>query len=560
MAYFSTTTNIYYIAESFCLIDFSLKMRNVIFKIREDGKMSLELLKEAFKVNNLLGEDTIQTVIENDIIVPDTKPDIARVLLLDGDVFVTGSDTGTDRAVISGCIVCKILYISDDESRSVKGIVSNIPFSYTLDIQGVRSGMKCRAKDIIEHMDYSLLNGRKINVKTILSINCKVYDEIEREVSSGIIGLEDIQALKDSVVINTHLGSNKVNFIIKEDIDLPSSKPSIGEILRNDVKISGKDFKVAEGKIFIKSDIGISTLYIADDESRSMQFLENELAFSQFVELEDVDEDTIINIDYDLIDYKIEAIEDTDGELRNIRAEIALNIYVNGLCQKTVEVLSDAYSPKSKIILERQQLNLDEIHSENKSQIVIRDTVDLTECNPEVAEIFNVLCKYNVSESRIEDDKVIIEGSVENNILYLANNEDQPVFCLKKEIPFRHEVDIKGINSNMRSDISLEIEHCNYSMISTEQVEIRAVIGVNTRVETKRIVPIINKANENLVDENRPLSMPSVVIYITQSGDSLWKIAKKYGTTVDTLMKINNLSENDILMPGQQIIILKKAV
>jgi len=560
MAYFSLTTNIYYIAESFCLIGFSsIKMRNVIFKIREDGEMSLELLKEAFKVNNLLGEDTIQTVIENDIIVPDTKPDIARVLLLDGDVFVTGCDTGTDRAVISGCIVCKILYISDDETKNVKGIISNIPYSYTLDIQGVRSGMKCRAKGIIEHMDYTLLNGRKINVKTILSIDCKVHDEIEKEISSGIVGVEDIQALKDTVVLNTHFGSNKVNFIIKEDLDLPSSKPSIGEILRNDVKISGKDFKVAEGKIFVKSDIGISTLYIADDEARSLQFMENELAFNQFVELEAVDEDTIINVDYDLIDYKIEAAEDNDGELRNIRAEITLNIYVNGLCQKTVEVLSDAYSPKSKIILERQQLNLDEIFSENRSQIVIRDAVDLNECNPEVAEIFNVLCKYNVSDSRIEDNKIIVEGSVENNILYLANNEDQPVFCFKKEIPFRHEVDIKGINSNMKADISLEIEHCNYSMISTDQVEIRAVIGVDTRVETKKMVPIINKANESSIDENKLLSMPSIIVYITQSGDSLWKIAKKYGTTVDTLMKINNLSEKDILMPGQQIIILKKA-
>jgi hypothetical protein len=561
MVYFDPTTNIYYIAESFCLIGFSsIIMRNVIFKIREDGEMSLDLLKEAFRVNNLLGEDTIQTVIENDIIVPDTKPDIARVLLLDGDVFVTGSDTGTDRAVISGCIVCKILYISDDESKSVKGITSNIPFSYTLDIQGVRSGMKSRVKGIIEHMDYTLLNGRKINVKTILSLNCKVNDEIEREISSGIVGLEDIQALTDSVVLNTHLGSNKVNFIIKEDLDLPSSKPTIGEILRNDIKISGKDFKVADGKIFVKSDIGISTLYIADDEARSMQFMENELAFTQFVELENVDEDTIVSVDYDLIDYKIEAAQDNDGELRNIRAEIAMNVYVNGLCQKTVEVLSDAYSPKSKIILERQQLSLDEIFSENRSQIVIRDTVDLTECNPEVAEVFNVLCKYNVSDSRIEDNKIIIEGSVENNILYLANNEDQPVFCLKKEIPFRHEVDIKDINSDMKSDISLEIEHCNYSMIATDQVEIRAVIGVDTRVETKKIVPIINKANESLLDENRPLSMPSVIIYITQSGDNLWKIAKKYGTTVDTLMRINNLSEKDILMPGQQIIILKKAV
>jgi hypothetical protein len=535
-------------------------MRNVIFKIREDGEMSLELIREAFKVNNLLGEDTIQTVIDNDIIVPDTKPDIARVLLLDGDVFVTSCDTGTDRAVVSGCIVCKILYISDDETKSVKGIASNIPFSYTLDISGVRNGMKSRCKGLIEHMDYTLLNGRKINVKTILSTSCKVYDEIERDISSGIVGLEDIQTLKDTMVLNTHLGSNKVNFIIKEDLELPSSKPTISEILRNDVKISGKDFKIAEGKIFVKSDIGISTLYIADDEARSLQFMENELAFTQFVELEDVDEDTIVNVDYDLIDYKIEAAQDSDGELRNIRAEIALNIYVNGVCKKTVEVLSDAYSPKSKIILERQQLNLDEIFCENRSQIVIKDTVDLNDCLPAVAEIFNVLCKYNVSDSRIEDDKMIIEGSVENNILYLANNEDQPVFCHKKEIPFVHEVDIKGINSNMKADISLEVEHCNYSMISSDQVEIRTVIGVGTRVETKRIVPVINKANENLVDEKKLILMPSVIIYITQQGDNLWKIAKKYGTTVDDLLKINNLSEKDILMPGQQILILKKAV
>lgn len=522
--------------------------------------MSLELIKEAFKVNNLLGEDTIQTVIENDIIVPDTKPDIARVLLLDGDVFITGCDTGTDRVVNTGCIVCKILYISDDESKSVKGIVSNIPFSYALDIPGARGGMKCRAKGIIEHMDYTLLNGRKINIKAILSINCKVNDEIEREFSSGIAGIEDIQVLKDNVAINTYLGSNKINYIIKEDLDLPSSKPAISEILRSDVKLTGKDFKVAEGKIIVKGDIGISTLYIADDETRSMQYIENELEFKQYVELDDLDEDTAVNVDYDLVDYKVDAAEDSDGEFRNIRAEVALNIYVNGYNQKTVELLSDAYSPKAKIVLERQQLSLDEIFTENRSQIIIKDTIDLNECNPEVAEIFNVLCKYNVSDRKIEDDKVIIEGSVQNNVLYLANNEDQPVFCYKKEIPFRHEVDIKGINSNMRADISLELEHCNYSMISSEQVEIRAVIGVDTKVETKKLLPIINKANENIIDEKKLSSMPSVIVYIAQRGDNIWNIAKKYNTTVENIMKINNISEKDTLMPGQQIIILKKAV
>lgn len=522
--------------------------------------MSLELLKEAFKVNNLLGEDTIQTVVENDIIVPDSKPDIARVLLLDGDVFVTGCDTGTDRVVVSGTIVCKILYISEDETKSVKGITSNMPFSNTMDINGVRSGMKCRAKCFVEHMDYTLMNERKINVKSILSINCKGYDEVEREITSDITGADDMQVLKDTVDITTFLGSNKVNFILKEDMELPSSKPTIGEILRNDVKITGKDFKIAEGKIIVKGDISISTLYIADDETRSIQFLENELAFTQFVELDDVDEDTVVDVDYDLIDYKIDAAEDTDGELRNIRAEVALNIYASGSCRKTVEVLSDAYCPKSRIVLEKQQIGLDEVFSENRSQIIIKDSVDLSECNPEVAEIFNVLCSYNISDKRIEDDRVIVDGSIENSILYLANNEDQPVYCYKKEIPFSHEIDIKGVNNAMNADVSMEVEHCNYSMISSNQVEIRAVLGVGTKVEAKKVLPVINKANEGAVDEKKLQNMPSIIVYIIQPGDNLWEVAKRYGSTVDTLMRINSLTEKDVLIPGQHIIILKKAV
>lgn len=522
--------------------------------------MSLELIKEAFKVNNLLGEDTIQTVIENDIIVPDIKPDIARVLLLDGDVFVTGCDTGTDRVVTSGSVVCKILYIADDEARSLKGITHNIPFSYTIDIPNVRSGMKCRAKAVLEHMDYNLLNGRKINVKGILALECKALDEVDREYSCGLAGLEDIQVLKDEIVLNTFIGSNKINYVIKEDIELPEEKPTIAELLRSDCKIGGKDFKIAEGKVIVKGDINISSLYIADDESRSLQFVENDIAFTQFVDLDDVNDETMVNVDYDMVDCKIDAAEDSDGELRNIKAEININIYVNGICKKTAQLLSDAYCPKSKIVLERNQLELDELFADNKSNIVVKDTIDLSECSPEVSEIFNVLSKYNISDKRVEGDKVIIEGSVQSSILYLSSSDEQPIFCYKKDSPFRFEVEIKGIRGDMRTDVFFELESSNYSILSSNQVEIRVVISANTKVEAKVRIPVINKAIENLLDEKKLNSMPSVIIYITQPGDSLWIIAKKYGTTVDTLMKINNLTDKDILMPGQQILILKRAV
>lgn len=43
--------------------------------------------------------------------------------------------------------------------------------------------------------------------------------------------------------------------------------------------------------------------------------------------------------------------------------------------------------------------------------------------------------------------------------------------------------------------------------------------------------------------------------YTVKSGDSLWKIATKYNTSVDSLLKLNNLSINNYIYPGQTLIV-----
>ena len=43
--------------------------------------MSLDLVREIIKENRVVSRESVQIIIENDIIVPDTKPDIGRVLL-----------------------------------------------------------------------------------------------------------------------------------------------------------------------------------------------------------------------------------------------------------------------------------------------------------------------------------------------------------------------------------------------------------------------------------------------------------------------------------------------
>ena len=44
-------------------------------------------------------------------------------------------------------------------------------------------------------------------------------------------------------------------------------------------------------------------------------------------------------------------------------------------------------------------------------------------------------------------------------------------------------------------------------------------------------------------------------VYVVQGGDSLWKIAESYGITVDDLAEANGISKDDVIRPGQELVI-----
>ena len=58
---------------------------------------------------------------------------------------------------------------------------------------------------------------------------------------------------------------------------------------------------------------------------------------------------------------------------------------------------------------------------------------------------------------------------------------------------------------------------------------------------------------------NLPIEIPKPPTnhfrYYVRSGDTLYKIAQRYGTDVDTLVRLNNISNPDVIFPGRILII-----
>jgi LysM repeat protein len=520
--------------------------------------MSLELVKESVKINNLVGEDTAQTIVEHDIIVPDTNPDAARILLIDGEIYEKSSEVLQDKVAVNGAIRYKILYISEDESNKVRSINTSNEFSYSVDVLNARYGLKSNVKCEIEHLDYEILYGRKIKVKAILKFNVKVCEEVEQNFVNNIDGLEDIEVLKDNIDVNSTLGENNAYCIVNESIEIPAGKPTIKEILRSDVKVVGKDYKVADNKIIAKGDLNVLTLYIADDEDNSIQFIEHELPFTQFIEIQGVNEACDCEVDYKVINYSFRAAEDNDGELRILSSEVELMLKAQAYERREIDVLADAYSLSRKLNIEQKSFNTKKIVGKEKNQIIVKDTVNIDGDSPEIAQVFNVLSKPSMLECNIGEGTVTLEGAVNNSILYLANNSELPISCYDCEVPFKQNIEVNEINPKMNCEVELEVEHCNYSMISASEVEIRVIINVCIKVIDSVQLPLITKVTENPLEDKKTES-PSIVIYFSQPDDDLWKIAKKYHTTVDNIKKTNNLSEEDNIVPGQQVMIPRKS-
>ena len=94
-------------------------------------------------------------------------------------------------------------------------------------------------------------------------------------------------------------------------------------------------------------------------------------------------------------------------------------------------------------------------------------------------------------------------------------------------------------------------------MMGGDSVEIRASVALDILVMQPVCETVITDVEEQPLDLKKLQEMPGIVGYIVQPGDSLWKIAKKFHTTVESIMAMNDLTD-DVIHPGTRLILVKE--
>lgn len=519
----------------------------------------MEILKKDITIDKKIGKETSQVLVEGDIIVPDTKPDIDMVLEANATAYIDSKDIVNDRITFKGNLDINVLFVAKGENKPIYNMQSTYPINDFINMEGIDKTMTVFTSCNITNLDYKLINDRKVSFRAILDVASEVLAKENIEAVSTIDGLDEKQMKVTNINVNKIACSKFDRFNIKDDIEISSGRPNIKEILDITFNIANKDVRAQNEKISISGDVRACVLYKSDEEDSIITYFEQDIPFNGIIEVEGATDNMIGDVYLDIQEKNVQILEDVDGEPRLIGIDIYVGCNIKVSYEDEMNILEDAYALDKKINIEKNIQSYPMLICKNKNQASIKEIVKLDEECPPILQVLKVSGKPILDNIEILEDKILAEGIIDCKILYITNNDDYPMYCFNTIIPYSQAIDAKGANSEIaKVDIGSYLEHIGVNMMSDKDVEIRCAVNFDTCVTKDKKLSFITDVIFEELDESFLNNIASMIIYVVQPGDTLWCLAKKFNTTVDDIVELNDIENPDLIYPGQKLLILKK--
>ncbi len=520
--------------------------------------MDINLIKENVKVEQNIEITSSQILLEGDVIVPDVNPDIAEILENDANIVIDKIVVSENRINYIGKLEIQILYLSKGENTSIHSMNSVIPIDDYINQDGITENMWAEVVPTISNIDYNILNDRKISTRSIINISACAQ---KQETVALVVDTQELlskQVKKSTISVNKIVDKTNDRFIVKDQLYITKNSSNIKSILRKDARIVNRDFRCSNGKVYVSAEVYVSILYKGDTVDSIIEIVEKEISLSGYIDVSDARDDMFAYVDLNISEFLCTVKPDDDGEDRVIDVEISILANSKVTKEEEISVIDDGYIIGKELMPERKQITYPRLVCRNKNQSTIKEIVRVT--GEDVMQVFKVSANSIVEDVVITDDRLVLEGIINANVIYIAQSDEKPLCSYKTVIPFRQVIEVRGAKSYMNKKINSVVDHVGFSMISDKEIELRVLMSFNAEIiemKTKQIITdiaVIDKPKEVIE------KMPSMTIYAVQKGDKLWDIAKKYNTDIDDIVEVNNIENQDLIFEGQKLLILKKVI
>ena len=305
-----------------------------------------------------------------------------------------------------------------------------------------------------------------------------------------------------------------------------------------------KELKISYNKVLVKADAGVKILYLTEDGRICTK--SQIIPVMGFIDMQDISDEDICDIDFEI---KNMIVKPNNMEEHSIYIEVEFEVSCNAYNKKQVNLIQDLYSPSIDLEYNQKQINA---ISEKK---IIKDVFSIRETNAmhEIGnnKIQDVEVTPMITKTTILTDRVVFDGEVGLNFLY-EENSGRSMEAKYITVPFNYNMDCPGVNQNTKINTDISISMQDFTVMSDQNVEIKVDLEISVNMFNTKSINVIEEIN---INETRSTDKHSLIIYFVKSGDTLWNIAKKFHSTMQSIAAINKIEDENKLNVGDQLFI-----
>jgi hypothetical protein len=506
----------------------------------------LELRKNSIRHYEAVMDECVTLEQSAEMIVPDSCPDVARIVDTAGVACLKDKTLFTDRLELSGVCKAGILYRPEGET-GLRKMDLNIPFTKTF--EAVMEGTHMAVASVrILAAESRLVNPRKVQASLTLMIDVKIYAARVLELTDDVLvpgGEKNIacEVLKSAENAWLLLAVQDKAVTVTEELEIQSSRPPIEEILKADVRLAAGEMKAIGAKTVFKGMASLRLIYAA--EGRPC-VLEQEFPFSQIIEINGADEASILEASLQLAGMDMDF--PPGGESRKLSVTLYVDVTLLAYADRRVETVSDLYGLGVRLRPETTPLLLRSAGERAVRRQNVRESIEVGEDVAGTVDAAVLLGPVTDYDGALGCDGVI-------KAIYLTEAGEYAQATRTVRVPYpAEETAMGGVRAELAGEVvassmagGLEVRFAvDFQVTNTLERRLHNVTGV-----------VVEPEDEEVKDA---VKAPGAVLRRCRAGETLWDIAKRYGSTRRELAVCNALENMDDAPEGKVLLIPRYSI
>lgn len=342
---------------------------------------------------------------------------------------------------------------------------------------------------------------------------------------------EDVQVLHNTYPMLLPVEAGEKAFELEEVVALPSSEQPMETLMRYTLNPSLTESKLVADKLVMRGMAQLDLLYMGTDGN--LHSWGSEIPFSQYAQLEQQYEpDAQAEICFGITALEMELGEDGT---KTLKAGITAQYIIYD--KKEISVVEDLYSPERNIKLTTAELQL-------PSVLDVQNQVFRAEMTPQsiTGRILDATFIPHAPLVRVEEDRVHAQVSGTFQLLGIDG-----------------EGNLQSENSRWEDDWTiLASDDANIHIgLQSQQPPQSSGSAVRTELQAKAMTtgqrPMQTVTGAELSEAVEPDPNRPSLILRKAGEETLWEIAKKTGSTVEAILRLNGLQQEPA--PEQMLLI-----